>query len=203
MKNLIFLTFSFFIFSVLVAEESPPTKVKETFNRGVALYKLGDYQAAFKAFQYAAEQGDSSAQCFLGMMYHDGQGVPQDYKQAVKWYTKAAEQGDASAQYFLGFMYYKGHGVPQDYKQAVKWSKKAAEQGHSIAQSSLSSFYFMGTGVLKDYAMAYAWANIAAANGGVSKKRDALTELLTPTQIAEGQKLSREMVAKNRKLLGK
>ena len=50
-------------------------------------------------FRMAAEQGDSSAQNILGMMYERGWwGVSQDYAAAVKWYRVAAEQGDALAQ---------------------------------------------------------------------------------------------------------
>jgi len=37
-------------------------------------------------------RGDALAQNNLGVMYENGQGVPQDYKEAVKWYTKAAEE---------------------------------------------------------------------------------------------------------------
>lgn len=55
----------------------------------------------------------------LGMMYYNGQGVPQDYKEAVSWYTKAAEQGHAKAQFSLGAMYTDGRGVPQDSKVAA------------------------------------------------------------------------------------
>ncbi|SVE06100.1 uncharacterized protein METZ01_LOCUS458954, partial [marine metagenome] len=28
----------------------------------------------------------------LGVMYDNGQGVPQDYKEAVRWYLKSAEK---------------------------------------------------------------------------------------------------------------
>jgi uncharacterized protein len=40
-----------------------------------------------------AEQGVAPAQHDLGVMYANGQGVPQDYATAVSWYRKAAEQG--------------------------------------------------------------------------------------------------------------
>ena len=66
-----------------------------------------------------AEQGNSSAQLNLGLMYDEGQGVLQDYKEAVKWYRLAAEQGYSKAQYNLGLMYYKGLGVPQDWEEVV------------------------------------------------------------------------------------
>ena len=54
------------------------------------------------------------AQFNLGVMYHYGQGVPQDYEEAEKWYRLASEKGVARAQCNLGVMYDKGLGVPQD-----------------------------------------------------------------------------------------
>ena len=118
--------------------------------------------------------------------------------------TKAkAEQGDASAQFNLGLMYDKGEGVLEDDKEAVKWFRKAAEQGYAIAQLNLGGMYYNGKGVLEDYATAYAWFNIAAANGGVNAReiKSLLAKEMTADQIAEGQKLSREMLKKNPKLL--
>ena len=52
-----------------------------------------------------ADQGDVDAQFNLGVMYDNGEGVPQDYAEAVRWYRLAAEQGNASAQFNLGSMY--------------------------------------------------------------------------------------------------
>jgi hypothetical protein len=72
------------------------------FQKGLSAYKSGDYTTAIREFTELAEQGNASAQFNLGVMYAEGQGVPQDYKQAEKWYTKAAEQGNASAQSNLG-----------------------------------------------------------------------------------------------------
>ena len=42
-----------------------------------------------------AEAGSAQAQYNLGLMYDNGEGVPEDDGEAVKWYRKAAEQGDA------------------------------------------------------------------------------------------------------------
>ena len=47
----------------------------------------------------AAEQGFATAQYNLGIMYANGEGVPQDDAEAVKWSRLAAEQGYASAQF--------------------------------------------------------------------------------------------------------
>ena len=47
------------------------------------------------------EQGDASAQCGLGDLYYEGEGVPQDYAEAIRLWKLAAEQGDEEAQYNL------------------------------------------------------------------------------------------------------
>ena len=40
-------------------------------------------------FLNAANQGHANAQYSLGLMYEDGEGVPQDYSNAMEWYLKA------------------------------------------------------------------------------------------------------------------
>jgi TPR repeat protein len=78
------------------------------FAKGVEAYWGKDYPTALKEWQPLAEQGDFSAQYYLGYMYRKGEGVTQDYKTAVKYYTLAAEQEHDAAQSFLGNMYRKG-----------------------------------------------------------------------------------------------
>ena len=76
-----------------------------------------DYAEAERLYRKAAEQGNASAQCELGLIYGTSKvpnwfpGVPQDYTEAAKWYRKAAEQGNAFAQCQLGVMYSNGLGV--------------------------------------------------------------------------------------------
>ena len=76
-----------------------------------------------------AEQGETDAQRNLGIMYAEGEGVPQDITQAVYWFSKAAEKGDAEVQIYLGIIYAKGVHVPQDYEKSIYWLTKAAKQG--------------------------------------------------------------------------
>ena len=85
-----------------------------------------------------AEQGNVNAQCNLGEMYYDGDGVPQDYQEALKWFSLAAEQGHASAQRDLGEMYYNGEGVAQDYQEAVKWLPSRGGTGSTPAAQARS-----------------------------------------------------------------
>ncbi len=101
--------------------------------KGIEAYIDGDYKTALLEFQPLAEQGDASAQFFLGFMYRKGQGVVQDYKEAVKWLRLSAEQGDAEAQSNLGFMYGKGRGVLQDYLYSHMWYNIASSNGDEKA----------------------------------------------------------------------
>jgi uncharacterized protein len=167
--------------------------------KGFAAYGSGDYATALREWKPLAEQGDAIAQYLVGVMYDEGQGVPQNYWTALKWYTLAAEQGNTVAQHKMGVMYDEGKGVPQDYKTAVKWYKLAAEQGNADAQGNLAVMYAFGRGVLKDYVYAHMWANIAVSIGGKDKGkvRDFVEKKMTPSQIAEAQRFARECVRKN------
>lgn len=107
------------------------------WQKGSDARQRGDYATALKELKPVAEQGSEVAQFILGLMYFNGQGVPQDYAEAAKWYRLAANQGEAVAQHTLGNMYEKGLGVPQDYAEAVKWYHLAAEQGYHKAKSAL------------------------------------------------------------------
>ena len=108
---------------------------------------------------------DPNAQYALGLMYYNGQYIPQDYNEAVEWFTKAAEQGYANAQYALGLMYREGKGVPQDYNKAVEWFTKSAKQGNANAQYALGLTYYNGQDVPQDYEKAVEWFTKAAEQG--------------------------------------
>ena len=135
-----------------------------------------DYAKALKWYRKSAEQGNAMAQCNLGFMYDEGEGVPLDFAKAMKWYRKAAEQGNTVAQLQLGLMYANCIRVPKDVVE----------------------------GVPKDEAKAYMFFNFAAANGSEywsegEKRRDALAKRMTKEQIAEGQKLTREWLERKAK----
>lgn len=156
-----------------------------------------DHGEALKWFRKAAEQGEGHAQLVLGNCYDSGQGASKDYDEAVKWFRKAAEQGIAEAQHCLGRCYYMGHGVPQDYSEAVKWFRMAAEQGYAGAQAMVGDCYERGLGVVQDYIEAYKWYNLAAAQKltAAVSMRDHVARLMTPEQIAGGQRRTSEFVA--------
>ena len=186
-------------------------------------YQKQDYKTAYKLIAPLAEQGNASAQNYLGFMYHKGLGVLQDHQEAVKWLLKSAEQknpnaqrlirasyhklhkevaeqGDSYAQRFLGDSYYLGLGVTQDYAEAAKWYKKAAEQGDSVSQIILGAMYEKGKGISKDFVEAYKWFSISGETGNGRMYIEKLGKKeMTTAQIAEGQKLAKEWMEEHQK----
>ena len=68
------------------------------FQKGMNAYERGDFTTALRKWKPLAEEGNARAQYWLGSMYKNGRGVPQDDKTALKWYRLSAEQGHALAQ---------------------------------------------------------------------------------------------------------
>jgi hypothetical protein len=103
---------------ILACLVAMPT-VAQDFEKGLAAAMGGDYAAAVKQWRPLAAKGHAKAQSYLGFMYLQGRGVPQDHAQALKWYKKAAAQGDARALIYLRKR--KGQGASQTKGLAVLW----------------------------------------------------------------------------------
>ena len=83
-------------------------------------FKLGEYyyssyphdnenlKKAFYWYSKSAEQEHAGAQCMLGAMYLEGEGVEQNYWEAVEYYHKAAMHGNGWARCRLNEMQKKG-----------------------------------------------------------------------------------------------
>lgn len=159
-------------------------------------------QRALDETTLEAERGDVTAQTFLGRAYLDGDkgigkglGVGQDYFQSVKWFRKAAEQGDGYALRMLGLAYSRGEGVSRDYAQAAIWFRKAAEQDDHYGKYWLGGAYYKGEKGFnepQDMVLAYAWLNLASRgyDKDAESLRDKVELALSPTELAEAQRLS-------------
>ena len=112
-----------------------------------------------------ADQGNASAQSYLGFMYEIGEGVSKNEAEAMKWYRLAADQGEAVAQINLGRMYADGRGVPENDTEAVKWFRLAADQGVADAQFNLGVMYADGQGVPENDTEAVKWYRLAGRSG--------------------------------------
>lgn len=128
-------------------------------------YRQGDYATAYRLFRPLADQGNATAQTNLGVMYGNGQGLPQSYAEALKWFRKAGDQGNAAAQFNLGLMYRMGQGVPRNYVLAYMWFNLAASQFPASKKDSRDS---------------------------AIKARDSCAANMTQAQITKAQKLAHE-----------
>ncbi len=85
------------IIAVLLLAAHAGTAVAGPDEDAVSAHKRGDYATALREFRELAAQGDADAQFNLGVMYHNGYGVPQDDVQAHMWFNLAEEHGHANA----------------------------------------------------------------------------------------------------------
>ena len=108
----------------------------QAIGKASAAYDRADYVEAARWYRLAADQGDLTAQYFLGSMYDEGEGVPKSFEVAARWYRLAADQGQPLAQLRLGDMYEYGEGVPQNFIEAYKWYNIASVKGGRSATIS-------------------------------------------------------------------
>jgi TPR repeat protein len=134
-------------------------------SNGKAAFERGDYVEAMRWDRQAADQGNTTAQTYVGYLYEKGLGVPHDYSEALRWYRKAADQGYAPGQKNIGNLYEQGLGVKQDYGEAMRWYRLAADQGNARAQTNIGYLYEGGLGVPQSYSEALYWYRKAAAQG--------------------------------------
>ncbi len=148
---------------LVLALALPAPVLAADFETGWKAYQRAYYAAAWEEWRPLAEQGDATAQYYLGVMHQNGEGVPQNYALAVLRYFQAAEQGLTLAQRNLGIMYARGDGVPQNYVFAHMWLSLAVAR--------------FPRGVTRDEATNF---------------RDKIEKRMTPDQLAEAQRFARE-----------
>lgn len=163
---------------------------------GISIYRgLGgltaDKAASFAWFQRAAEQGDASAQNWLGTLYDAGEGTEKNPFEAIKWFRKSAQQMHAAGQRSLGIRYARGQGVARDDAEALKWLLSAVYLRDDDALEWVGSFFEYGRSVVPDPVAAYMWYTLALVrDSNSSSGKTALSRMadkLTPAQITEAQ----------------
>lgn len=134
------------------------------FAAGVKAYEAHDYTRAAREWRPEADAGNATAQFNLGLLYYEGQGVPQDYAEAARWFQSAADQGYSRAQRNLGNMYGVGQGVKRDSQQAYKWLSLCAASGDNkcAAQRDLVAKKLHGAKLTEAQRMAREWKPVAS-----------------------------------------
>ena len=138
------------------------------FDSAERAYEQNDYPTAQQEFMRLAKEGDARAQFKIGLMYDDGDVMPQNPEEAMRWYQLAAGNGNIDAQKLLAFFYYTGtHNVTRDEAESARWYLRAAQAGDAEAQYALSLDHAIGTGVEKNKAESIRWRLLAAKQGYV------------------------------------
>ena len=106
-------------------------------------YDRADYSTALRIWLPRAQDGDATAQVYVGEIYEKGLGLSADYMVAAHWYSEAVKQNNSRAQINLGNLYEKGLGVPQDKQKALNLYRTASGLGgdNLLYASTLSSSY--------------------------------------------------------------
>jgi TPR repeat protein len=176
----------------------------------------------------AAREGSSSAIYHLAEKCIDGKNEGMESNEILKYLYGLSEKGDCHSNLLLGRLFLHGDTKIRNYDKSLVYLNMALQEcKHRIpkkksplafppevedilykylrcdtpAMGFLGELYEGGLGVPKDYATAYMWYNLQSARGGkdADEKRKSLEDRMTPEQIAEAQKLSREWVEKHKK----
>ena len=82
--------------------------VPQDFHEALRWYRLAADQKLIKAQEklnlLLKKAAEPQINLSLGMMFENGQGVPQDFNEAIRWYRLAADQGLIKAQKKLNFL---------------------------------------------------------------------------------------------------
>ena len=100
----------------------------------VAAMASGQYGAAARFYETAAQGGDRRASNSLANLYYLGLGVDRDYERASRLYFESASAGVADAQLNLGHMFKQGLGVISDPVRAFAWYNMADIHGSPAAE---------------------------------------------------------------------
>jgi localization factor PodJL len=94
----------------------------------------------------------------------------------------------AAADFYDGLTAYEG----RDFQTAARELEPLARQGDPRAQRLVGFMFRDGQGVPQDFVQAHMWLNLAAASGqeDAAAAREALSQRMTPDQIAEAQRLA-------------
>ncbi|MCZ6719489.1 MAG: tetratricopeptide repeat protein [Gammaproteobacteria bacterium] len=153
-----------------------------------------DKLQAHNWWRQAAQNSHPPAQLKMAIIYFSGDGVKADIAIATEWARKAEEHNDPDAAYQLANSYRIGPGPKNKMREAVRLYDRAASMGHRTAPAALATMYRYGEGIERDMVRAYMWYFLVASRyqDTAATSRDFIAKEMTPTQIAEAERLARE-----------
>ncbi len=111
---------------------------------------LAERDAAVEDLKSWAQDGDATAQYFLGKLYRDGGLLIPNSELARNWFYKAARQNVVVAQYALGKLFLSDDLLVRDTTLGMEWLECAAQKGSHYAAYRVGKEYLRGKIVKKD-----------------------------------------------------
>jgi TPR repeat protein len=118
--------------------ENAPPEIQQSLlplklKAAIQLYDAGDYENAFQFFNKIAGKGFAPAYYWLGKVYYEGKGVPQNYSKASEWILKGEKAKDPNAIYLSGLLLYEGKSVKSDQVKGLQKIKEAVKYNQTDA----------------------------------------------------------------------
>jgi TPR repeat protein len=153
-------------FTLMTESEAQPP-IDEMVNLVKTAFESGDYEIGIQLgmmtsnmkerahyYSVAAENGNSVAKYYLGLMYRDGTGVEKNVPEAVKLWEQAAAKNNTNSLTEMGLVHksnnvlfdlgcepYDFSFVKKDKKKSFDYFMKAAKLGDARAQFMLGQIY--------------------------------------------------------------
>jgi len=147
------------------------TRAAENDYKKYQLFTYGGHGSGLTVWRNLVNPACRRARHKLGVLYFDGDDVPQDIPQAVEWWSKASEAESAESMYLLGRLVLDGDVAGASAAECVALWTRAAGLGATDAAVDLSYLYFKGEqSIKKDIKQAASWAEVAARLGDRSMR---------------------------------
>jgi TPR repeat protein len=153
-------------------------------------------EAQLNCIRQAAIEESEEAQYTLGVMYEQGQWVPQDFEQAVTYYRQAADHNMPMARYRLARMWDTGQAGKTNRALARKLAELAAFSGDVRAKVMLGTDYAQGIGGPQNSVLGAMWlirgsiVDDSDLRTEAKATLDALTAQMTADEIARAKNLA-------------
>jgi TPR repeat protein len=150
------------------------------------------YEDALTTFSGLAKAGNPAAKYWMGLLAFNGWGRPKDDDEAARWLRRSAEAGYPEGEFYWGRALLDGRGADRDPVAALAWFERAAMAGSAAAMNALGVMHEKGIGTPKKTIDAFVWFARAAKAGwpAAIERRDALSKLLSPSDVALGRALA-------------
>jgi len=138
----------------------------KTLNDAVSLFEKQQYEEAYSIFLPLANNGNPTAEYFVGLYFRKGIFIKENQKEAFKWFLNSAEHGFLESQYIVASSYLNSPGMAGTQLSEVErngFETKMDDNPHYIP-----FFESEGVGVEPDTNKSFEWMLKAATQGHIN-----------------------------------